>query len=1180
MSPSLLHPLSSPIKRHPALPNVKEKLKSVLGKGKELVHFDSTGARDTSPAPPSIIIDDEGGTEEADNRARSPTRHGHSRVFHRLQALFPPSNINHHSAPPPDAPPNSPSAAHPSTQPTPSSSSKPKQPQALKVKIVTWNMNDALPKGDLDTLLGTVPPYDPSSSPPDLGNSIPAFGLDDGHPYHIVVIAGQECPTLSGMPRGIGAAGFRYEKRDKDKDKEIASKMREDDSADLLPSGSIKVKKSKYDEDGGRISVPPTPGIQPSTPPSGGFLGGLDLKEALLSKSNLAAQPQPHQFAGMSSTSLAPSMPHPGGWSAILDNWFVRGIGCASAVSESDHDRLSFVTPGLSTHLDDPFDDHASGINVNNNITANVSVPSSNGPRNSHEHAPLDGGNTTGFSPSTLGVPAPEPPLTPLSITPPGHRESLSHYRRKSISRPGFKRAITPLSPAAWNTQSPESVGAQKLGPYELVSKERMMGIYLAVYVHRDVRHLVRGASKSAVPAGLISGRVGNKGGVGISLDIAGTTLLFINAHLAAHEGKAALRMANLAKIKSDLAVDHFLAPDDPRMLAEDLTDKFDHTFICGDLNFRLDVSRLHADWLISRKEYQQALEFDELRSLMAKDPAFRGFSEGPINFAPTFKYDIIKRGHSVRSPLRSGRHRHGRRHHPHGLSEVAEKDDGESSDDSGEEDEGDATSFVSSGPNSYRSRDTTDVEDHYQSDEEDEALKPAVQNAIANAASSAGHGVNKILYHPAAQKAKMKWLALISPSRHSSNHSTTPSYTPPEHVSLSPQKSLSEEVSPSSPTPQRLKTQSLIVPKFVVNTPRNSSSMDCPRPVSAGSASAALKRTPSGKTSTRNSVYGKDRESLKKKEVDEDEDSRMGVYDSSSKQRVPSWCDRILWKTTIEPEPDSEPEEAEHPRSPRNRVGTLIHALRTRSSRLRKDSIQSSITSESHGSNAPLHDPRPASPPPAAKTESSPAKTEPTPDPNSKPGEICPPNRLLRFFRPTTPTGGSSVGSGSPVSPGFPRVQSLTNPPATEKVEIGSELKRSSSSSGTLARSSSEPRRSFSAPLSPSQIRRSTTPAPPTQRLSMTIPPLQNAVTSNAILPTQPATTRNWFFQLLSQLDSPAPPIPPSPSVPEPPQEPPRHHKGDVACLSYNTLDDRDMRRLDGRSDHRPVIGVYAIYL
>jgi len=32
-------------------------------------------------------------------------------------------------------------------------------------------------------------------------------------------------------------------------------------------------------------------------------------------------------------------------------------------------------------------------------------------------------------------------------------------------------------------------------GPYEMLVKERLMGIYLAVFVHRDAKHLVRGAS-------------------------------------------------------------------------------------------------------------------------------------------------------------------------------------------------------------------------------------------------------------------------------------------------------------------------------------------------------------------------------------------------------------------------------------------------------------------------------------------------------------------------------------------------------------------------------------------------------------------------------------------------------------------------------------------------------------
>ena len=34
-------------------------------------------------------------------------------------------------------------------------------------------------------------------------------------------------------------------------------------------------------------------------------------------------------------------------------------------------------------------------------------------------------------------------------------------------------------------------------GPYEILVKERLMGIYLAIFVHRDAKHLVRGASFS-----------------------------------------------------------------------------------------------------------------------------------------------------------------------------------------------------------------------------------------------------------------------------------------------------------------------------------------------------------------------------------------------------------------------------------------------------------------------------------------------------------------------------------------------------------------------------------------------------------------------------------------------------------------------------------------------------------
>jgi hypothetical protein len=49
------------------------------------------------------------------------------------------------------------------------------------------------------------------------------------------------------------------------------------------------------------------------------------------------------------------------------------------------------------------------------------------------------------------------------------------------LSTPNLKRRI-----------STKTAFSQK-GPYEILIKERMMGLYLAVYVHREIKHLVQG---------------------------------------------------------------------------------------------------------------------------------------------------------------------------------------------------------------------------------------------------------------------------------------------------------------------------------------------------------------------------------------------------------------------------------------------------------------------------------------------------------------------------------------------------------------------------------------------------------------------------------------------------------------------------------------------------------------
>lgn len=59
------------------------------------------------------------------------------------------------------------------------------------------------PKGDLSVLLGDIPRYDPTAL--ERTDDLPELPIENKHPYHIVVVAAQECPTPSGVPRGLGA---------------------------------------------------------------------------------------------------------------------------------------------------------------------------------------------------------------------------------------------------------------------------------------------------------------------------------------------------------------------------------------------------------------------------------------------------------------------------------------------------------------------------------------------------------------------------------------------------------------------------------------------------------------------------------------------------------------------------------------------------------------------------------------------------------------------------------------------------------------------------------------------------------------------------------------------------------------------------------------------------------------
>lgn len=802
-------------------------------------------------------------------------------------------------------------------------------------------MHDSLPKGDLEELLGAVPPYDShkqtSSSPP----PFPQLSPEPVHPYHLVVIAGQECPSSSGIPMGLGA-GIKIGAADKDKDKDDKEHKDYQDKHTHTPSQ----KRKDRDKD--------------------------EVTRSWKSSDDLSDQVVTYNQSG---------------WTSLLDHWLC----------------------------------HRTQVN-----------PQVNG--------------------------------DPIS------KDITSSPKRQSLHR-----RVT--------------VKESHKGPYVPLIKERMMGLYLSVYVHRDLRHLVQGTSKSAVTAGLIGGRVGNKGGVGISLKIDGSTFLFLNAHLAAHEGKVQHRLANLSKIKSEIAVDDFLPSSDPRAMAEDVTDRFDFTFLFGDLNFRLDITRLHADWLICRQEYAQALAFDQLKQQM-NGPAFSGFHEASIDFPPTFKYDVVGRSKTKR--LRSKRTIADREADSH-ETEKENMDEEENMAD------GDCEArSLSSSAWTLHSRGVTSTSDP---DEEDYA-----------AVVSSGPITNDSFQTPlvtAAHKAKARWKALLSPSI-----ITSPVASPVARW-LRPKNGLPEPVPPSSPI---IRKQSPSLDPSLEDdlvggsdlVPRRNGLLQPPqkehaiRPISRGISVKSLPDQP-------------------------DEADDKAVYDSSHKQRVPSWCDRILWKSTVKPDVGEVDVDMQEVTKSRNRVATLIQALRPK---VRFDSGDWSNSEDSPQKQDPST--RPSAPIVRAQAEH--------PQPRPLISNLPKSPRFTRHSRSVEAIARADLGLSRPSS----KAQESSIRHSVPNGVL-------SANHMNLPTIDADPPPALTGDeLTEQCLYKDPTPTPPASTRWRFFPFRRDTSQTVATQATQ-ATQDSWASQLT---------------------------RGEVVCLGYNSLDDRGMRRLEARSDHRPVIGSYAVYL
>lgn len=199
----------------------------------------------------------------------------------------------------------------------------------------------------------------------------------------------------------------------------------------------------------------------------------------------------------------------------------------------------------------------------------------------------------------------------------------------------------------AWQTRL-EEVVATLPSSYYLLRSENLVGLYSCIFVKEVERSYIRNLNSSTVKTGL-GGLHGNKGAIILRFTLDDTSLCFVNCHLAAGQSHIIPRNNDIANImeckipsprmgSTEHAADIFVGGGDGTMI-------LDHElcFINGDMNYRINLHRLPVMKMLEKGEIDKLLEFDQLLNQLKRNPGFRlrPFSESPITFKPTYKYDI-----------------------------------------------------------------------------------------------------------------------------------------------------------------------------------------------------------------------------------------------------------------------------------------------------------------------------------------------------------------------------------------------------------------------------------------------------------------------------------------------------------------------------------------------------------
>lgn len=209
----------------------------------------------------------------------------------------------------------------------------------------------------------------------------------------------------------------------------------------------------------------------------------------------------------------------------------------------------------------------------------------------------------------------------------------------------GFQRDIMMGSPEeAWK----DDKLLANFGPaYTLLKRQWNTSLYICVVVHKVLRPHVSLIESAEITIGSYDGEkmrsratslhfVAPPGAVAVSFKLLDKTYLYLNALLTGGHGKSVDRNANIKEIEHKLPLPR--KNHNPTVL---LKDRFDHVLWMGNLNYRIKGTRSTVMRLLDKVCFGDLRVSDQLSQAHTQGNIFVGYSEGPLNFLPTFKYDI-----------------------------------------------------------------------------------------------------------------------------------------------------------------------------------------------------------------------------------------------------------------------------------------------------------------------------------------------------------------------------------------------------------------------------------------------------------------------------------------------------------------------------------------------------------